>query len=312
MSTDVACPSPRGARRRPVPSRRSGWVARPAAAARRARRARRRDHLARCSRATTGPAPFPPSSPTPRLTILPINLSRSWLVRRALHREGQPRPRPHRLLVATPRHRRAVGAALARRAVRCRSPSRWSACWSRSRASACSSSFDTIFYDADVEPPPDRTLLTVHRGRHRGHVRAAERARPRSCVYRGYSQGGLQRHRWPAFWAIVVPAAIFGVQHVFFAATRRRSCSPTSRRSSCGASVPGLIVWWQRRLMPIIVAHFLTNLFTSAPALVLVFLPAEAFTGLSRVAASDRMSGFARANRPVGCPAPRDGMEHDP
>ena len=31
--------------------------------------------------------------------------------------------------------------------------------------------------------------------------------------------------------------------------------------------------------MPIIVAHFLTNLFTSAPVLVLVFLPDSAFTG---------------------------------
>ena len=36
---------------------------------------------------------------------------------------------------------------------------------------------------------------------------------------------------------------------------------------------------WQRRLMPIIVAHLLVNLFTSLPALVIVFLPSEAVTG---------------------------------
>lgn len=85
-------------------------------------------------------------------------------------------------------------------------------------------------------------------------------------LFRGYSQGRLR-----GVAAIVVPSLAFGLQHVFFAST-----------------VPGMLVlgiaffvWglgsalifrWQGRLMPLVVAHFVVNLFTSAPALILPFV----------------------------------------
>ena len=87
-------------------------------------------------------------------------------------------------------------------------------------------------------------------------------------VYRGYAQRNLGSPTW---FAILLPAIAFGIQHMFF--------SPT---------LPGMVVYgvaffvWsvvggiiyakQRRLMPLIVAHVLVNLFTSAPALVVPFL----------------------------------------
>lgn len=87
-------------------------------------------------------------------------------------------------------------------------------------------------------------------------------------VFRGYSQGGLWRR--PVL-SVLLPSIAFGLQHVAFAPT-----------------VPGMVVFavaffvWgvgsaliyraQRRLMPLIIAHFIVNLATSAPALVVPFL----------------------------------------
>lgn len=87
-------------------------------------------------------------------------------------------------------------------------------------------------------------------------------------VYRGYSQGGLWRR--PVL-SVLLPSIAFGLQHVAFAPT-----------------LPGMVVFavaffvWgvgsaliyrlQRRLMPLIIAHFIVNLATSAPALVVPFL----------------------------------------
>jgi uncharacterized protein len=91
-------------------------------------------------------------------------------------------------------------------------------------------------------------------------------------VFRGYSQGGLQRAH--PMLGILLPSVAFGLQHVFFAMT-----------------VPGMVVYavaffvWgvgsaliyrrQGKLMPLIIAHAIVNLLFSAPALILPFvLPA--------------------------------------
>jgi membrane protease YdiL (CAAX protease family) len=82
-------------------------------------------------------------------------------------------------------------------------------------------------------------------------------------LFRGYSQPRL-----PGALAIFLPSLAFAVQHLFFAST-----------------VPGMLVFgvaffvwgvgsalifrWQGRLMPLIVAHCIVNLLTSAPALIL-------------------------------------------
>ncbi|MBF0671726.1 MAG: CPBP family intramembrane metalloprotease [Salinibacterium sp.] len=85
-------------------------------------------------------------------------------------------------------------------------------------------------------------------------------------LFRGYSQPRLR-----GALGILLPSFAFALQHVFFAST------------AVGMLVLGVafFVWglgsalifrWQRRLMPLVVAHLVVNLFTSAPALILPFV----------------------------------------
>ena len=220
-----------------------------------------------------GPGPFPPTFGFSAATILPVNLICLWLVRRALHREGL---RARDLIDFSWRR---LGTDLL-----------WGLLWLMAlsvpfalaligtlvalHGFSVFEQFDTLFYDAEAAPAVDQALLSVV-AIITVTTFAPLNAPTEELLYRGYSQGGLQR-RWPVIWAILVPAAIFGVQHVFFASTPDLMLAYVAAFFVWGIG-SGLIVLWQRRLMPIIIAHLLVNLFTSAPALVIVFLPPEAF-----------------------------------
>jgi membrane protease YdiL (CAAX protease family) len=137
--------------------------------------------------------------------------------------------------------------------------------------------FETIFYDPTYVPTFDRTVLTVLA------IVAVVTFAPLNApteelLYRGYSQGGLFARGWRPVWAVLVPAAVFALQHVFYAATPDAVVIYLVAFFTWGVG-SGIIVRRQGRLMPIIVAHFLVNLMTSAPALLIVFLPPEAFGG---------------------------------
>ncbi|RXZ66884.1 CPBP family intramembrane glutamic endopeptidase [Agromyces albus] len=216
---------------------------------------------------------FPPSLLFGAAIMLPVNVVSLVLVRRALHREGL---RARDLIGFSWRR---LGADIA-----------WGLLWLSAlslpfalaimgmmfalHGGAAFERFDTVFYDEAATPTLDRALLAAL-----AIVSvvtfAPLNAPAEELVYRGYSQGGLVR-RWPAAVAVLVPAIVFAVQHVFYAATP--SAVPVYLVAYLVWGIgSGLIVLWQRRLMPIIVAHFLVNLMTSAPALVLTFLPEEAF-----------------------------------
>lgn len=85
-------------------------------------------------------------------------------------------------------------------------------------------------------------------------------------LFRGYSQTRLR-----GVLAIVLPSLAFGLQHIFFATTL-----PGMLVLGVAFFVWGLgsalIFRAQGRLLPLIVAHFIVNLFTSAPALILPFV----------------------------------------
>jgi membrane protease YdiL (CAAX protease family) len=90
-------------------------------------------------------------------------------------------------------------------------------------------------------------------------------------VYRGFAQGGLVevlKWRW---LAVVIPAVGFGLQHVFFAATAPGMLVFAVAFFVWGLG-SGLIYLKQGRLMPLIVCHFIVNLFTSLPALIVPFV----------------------------------------
>lgn len=137
--------------------------------------------------------------------------------------------------------------------------------------------FETLFYDPTYVPTFDRTVLSVLAVL-TVVTFAPLNAPTEELLYRGYSQGGLFARGWRPVWAVLVPAAIFAMQHVFYAATPDTMVIYLVAFFVWGVG-SGLIVRWQGRLMPIIVAHFLVNLMTSAPALLIVFLPPEAFGG---------------------------------
>lgn len=94
-------------------------------------------------------------------------------------------------------------------------------------------------------------------------------------VYRGYAQGGLHAALGSRLLAVVIPAAGFGLQHIFFAATAPGMLVFALAFLVWGIG-SGIIYLKQRRLMPLIVCHVIVNLFTSLPALIVPFILQEA------------------------------------
>lgn len=92
-------------------------------------------------------------------------------------------------------------------------------------------------------------------------------------VYRGCSQGMLMR-RVPMFVAIIVPASIFALQHVWYAPTPDAVVAFVCAFFVWGVG-SGLIYRFQGRLMPLVFAHGLVNLAFSLPALAIPFLAAS-------------------------------------
>lgn len=89
-------------------------------------------------------------------------------------------------------------------------------------------------------------------------------------VFRGYSQGRLGRV-WPATLAVLVPAAVFGLQHAFFAPSIEGAVVYIVAFFVWGLG-SGLIYLRQRRLAPLIYCHLIVNLLFSLPALIVPFV----------------------------------------
>jgi len=87
--------------------------------------------------------------------------------------------------------------------------------------------------------------------------------------YRGHAQGELEARGAPAWLTVLLPAAAFGVQHVFLAPTAGAMLAYVAAFAAWGAAA-GVVYRRQRRLMPLIVAHLLTNLATAAVPLAFV------------------------------------------
>lgn len=206
------------------------------------------------------------------LYLLPVNLLSLWLVRRLVHREGL----TLRGMIGFDRSR--LGRDIL-----------WGLLWIAvlylSFAGAIVGTMFALFgadafesFDAVFAPDPSEfpaigiaasvviAILIVL-------TFAPINAPTEELVYRGYAQGMIAKHAGPgrALASVLIPSLAFGLQHIFFAST-----------------VPGMVVYgvaffvWglgsaliyrrQGRLMPLIVAHFLVNLLTSLPALILPFV----------------------------------------
>lgn len=88
-------------------------------------------------------------------------------------------------------------------------------------------------------------------------------------TYRGYAQGRLLASGRPAWLAVMLPAALFGVQHLLLAPSAAGMLVYGAAFLCWGAGA-GLIYLRGRRLMPLIFAHLYTNgIFALAPLLFL-------------------------------------------
>ena len=89
-------------------------------------------------------------------------------------------------------------------------------------------------------------------------------------VFRGYGLAGLER-RWGAGLAIVATSILFGLQHIFFAASLPGMLVFFLAFTVWGMTA-ALIVRKQGRLFPVVIAHYIINIALSAPAIVLPIL----------------------------------------
>lgn len=217
----------------------------------------------------TGATAFPPSPLFAVLAMLPVNLVCLWWVRRLVHDRGS-------------RLRDLIGYSRARigRDVL------WGLLWlvvlyvpfvltvlgvmALQYGGGTFEAFETVFFDPASVPDLPQWAMTILA------VVAVLTFAPLNApveelVYRGYGRQGLAT-RMPIALAIVVSALLFGLQHLFYAPT-----SSAALVYACAFFVwgigSGIIAQRQGRLMPIILAHFAVNLFTSAPALAIAWLP---------------------------------------
>lgn len=132
--------------------------------------------------------------------------------------------------------------------------------------------FETVFFDPGALPPLSPAAAAVLA------VVAVVTFAPLNApteelVYRGSAQRDLAT-RMPLAAAILVSAALFGLQHVWYAPTPDAVLVYACAFFVWGLG-SGIIAWRQGRLLPLIVAHGLVNLLSTLPALVVPFLLAN-------------------------------------
>lgn len=219
-------------------------------------------------------AKFPPSPMLASLALLPVNLITLWLVSRMLRAKGS----SLRELFAPRRGRGAladigwgllwisvlyvpfVGAVIA---------TMWLL-----HGSDMLTAFQTVFFNPDAASVANPTWALIL-----GIVAVATfaplNAPAEEALYRGQALTGL-KSAWSKAAAVAITSVAFGLQHAFFAPSADAMVVYVAAFTVWGAG-SAFIVLKQRRLMPITIAHFIVNLMTSSPA---VILPALQLAGV--------------------------------
>lgn len=88
-------------------------------------------------------------------------------------------------------------------------------------------------------------------------------------AYRGYAQSALTA-RWGRWSAVLTMALFFGLQHVPLSLESPQAALARFITTALAGVMFGLLVWWLRRLTPLIAAHWLLNvLFLGLPLVML-------------------------------------------
>jgi membrane protease YdiL (CAAX protease family) len=220
---------------------------------------------------------FPPPAMLAAVAMLPVNLICLWLVSRLLRAEG----RGIRGLLGFDRRR--VGRDLL-----------WGLLWILvlylpfsgtiifvtwlQHGSDVFERMQTVFFDPASVPtltPVAWSVLAIV-----AVVTFAPLNAPvEELIYRGYAQGTLRQAQGPArgWWtplAVIVPSILFGVQHIWYAATPDAVVAYVCAFFVWGIG-SALIYLRQRRLMPLVFAHGAVNLLSTLPALAVPFFLAQ-------------------------------------
>ncbi|MDJ1371490.1 CPBP family intramembrane glutamic endopeptidase [Gulosibacter molinativorax] len=214
---------------------------------------------------TTG---FPPSTIWATLGLLPVNLLCLWLLRRLYRREGMT------LRDALGIRRGKVGRDIL-----------WGLLWLVVMnvpfavavagtvfllyGADAPAAFETIFVNPEAESAISLAWLLVI-----AIVSVIPfmliNAPTEELVYRGYAMSGIARRRGGAV-AVIATSLVFGVQHMAFAATVPGMLVFLVAFTLWGAAA-ALIVRWQGRLFPVVVAHWIINFMLSSPGIVFPIL----------------------------------------
>ncbi|WP_432559312.1 CPBP family intramembrane glutamic endopeptidase [Granulicoccus sp. GXG6511] len=211
---------------------------------------------------------FPPPAVLASVAMLPVNIVCLLLVARLLHRDGM-----------------TVRAVLGLQRGRLLRDALWGLLWIvvlylpfvgtimlvmfALHGGETFERFEVVFFDPAAVPDlPAMVWLVI------GIVAvltfAPLNAPAEELVYRGFSQGRLARV-WPPILALLVPAVLFGLQHLLYAPTPEAALVFAAAFFVWGLG-SGVIYLRQRRLMPLVFAHGLVNLLFTLPALAIPFL----------------------------------------
>ena len=167
--------------------------------------------------------------------------------------------------------------------------------------------FESVFFDPDSVPdlaPAVLTALAVVAVL----TFAPLNAPAEELVYRGYGQQRLAR-RMPLAAAIAVSAALFGVQHVFYAPTPDAVVVYVCAFFVWGLG-SGIIAHRQGRLMPIIIAHGIVNLGTTRPHSPSPSFPSETSRVRRIMNPDQQVPGESDAARSASCDGPGDARSN--
>lgn len=217
---------------------------------------------------------FPPPPMLAVVAMIPVNLVSLWLVGRLLRRQGRT---IREVLGFAPRR---VGRDLL-----------WGLLWIAilylpftaaimlvtwlQHGSELFEQMETVFFDPSSIPTLNPTAWAAI-GIVGALTFAPLNAPVEELVYRGFAQRSLAL-RWPRVLAVIVPSLIFAVQHIWYAPTSDAVVAFMVAFFVWGVG-SGLIYLRQRRLMPLVFAHGMVNLFFTLPALAVPFIPADLMT----------------------------------
>lgn len=129
--------------------------------------------------------------------------------------------------------------------------------------------FETIFYNPENEILL-KPIMMLFLGIFTVFTFAPINAPTEELIFRGYVQTRLAK-KFPVSLAILLSSLAFGFQHIFFASSFYGAMIYFMAFTVWGIG-SGIIVHLQKRLFPVIVAHFLVNLLSTLSTLLFPLL----------------------------------------